>query len=925
MATGDINIKAVLDASSVDTSLLGLKKSIRELSAIKLDILPKAQADAVRARIGQLINDSKDLRMSLSNMDAGDFAQNITKLMGPLVGGFTAAGAAAQLLGVENEGLNKLLQKTQQITIGLMSIQQIADADKLKSTALYIGMQIKSLFWTGAQTEATEGATVAQKALNIAMKLNPVGLIIAAFTALVAILLIYNKSQRVTTQYELDAQRAMDGTIIKSDELRKSYNDNYKTLRDLTLEYKKTSGAITEFGAIMEKLKNDHNDALYEINQDSNRQLAELRKSYDGFSGFLKIWGENLWAGFPKLITLWLNPQLKPEDVDKINKEIAAAEKVQNDKAYGIRQIAIAKQQDEMKLKLSSFNESRLKESISFLNSEYSAYSTSAKKIIDLYKNILKAQKDYQSRSLSPEEKSIDEINNYYDSYTTNLKDLNEQLEIEKINLSETEEKIKSTEKTLKLYVGTGGGSIDLLNKSLDTNKSKLKDLTQEKGGMVVYERWLELSEEIKGVSLEIEETQLDIANASISYNQIQTDLVTLTKNRNKYLKEQGKLVSEIKSISLETNPDDEAKREKKREEDLEKIRQKYANQRRQNILNDEKEINNIKSSYLDDIINNELLSEDKRKEALSERIKLLNEQIEIEKELLKIKISQIQADENLTQEEKDSKVELEIEKTKKVIDGSTKAVDDSTDALADSLKEKAKVIRDFIVDVLSEVGNAVTEIFARSISDNFEKLNYMLNKEMETAQKTLDNQLEAGLISQQQYDDEVEKMEETRTKKELDLKIKQFKQEKALTMVQIVIDTAAAVVKSWAQGGGILGGPIAAIAAIAGALQLAVVASQQPPEFEQGGLIMGNSHMNGGVPIVAEGNEYIVNKTAVSRPGVLNLLENINKGKQNSILDEASLEKIVSRIARIPVTNLESDYTGTQRRVKNMETRSLY
>lgn len=154
-----INIKAILDASQVDTSLTGLKKSLRELSSINLNLLPKPQADAIRTRIGELINQTKDLRESLSTLDSGDFAQNVSRLMGPLVGGFTAAGAAAELLGVENEGLNKILQKTQQITIGLMAVQQIADADKLKSTAQYIGLQIKSFFWTGAQAKATAGAT----------------------------------------------------------------------------------------------------------------------------------------------------------------------------------------------------------------------------------------------------------------------------------------------------------------------------------------------------------------------------------------------------------------------------------------------------------------------------------------------------------------------------------------------------------------------------------------------------------------------------------------------------------------------------------------------------------------------------------------------------------------------------------------------
>lgn len=73
------------------------------------------------------------------------------------------------------------------------------------------------------------------------------------------------------------------------------------------------------------------------------------------------------------------------------------------------------------------------------------------------------------------------------------------------------------------------------------------------------------------------------------------------------------------------------------------------------------------------------------------------------------------------------------------------------------------------------------------------------------------------------------------------------------------------------------------------GATQIALIASTPIPKFEKGGqvpdgLLDGKPHSAGGVPLIAEGGEYIVNKreTAKNMP----LLEAINEGKLREHLD---------------------------------------
>lgn len=929
MANDTINIKAILDSTAVDTSLIGLKKSIRELSAIKLDILPKAQADQVKARIGELINQSKDLKQSLSTLDKGDFAQNAAKLLTPMVGAFTALGSAAELFGVESEGLNKILQKTQSITIGLMSIQQIADSDKLKSTAAYIGLQIKSFFWTGAQTKATVGATVAQRALNIAMSLNPIGAVIAAITALIGVLYLFNKSQETTTENELETQKAMDGTIIKSDELRESYNENFKTLRDLDLEYKKISGTITDFGYELEKLANANNDALYQINQDTAKALTEYEDKWSGLSGAFNKFVDN----FRYLFT----GTSKQKQEEKAIADKDAADRLKQQENYGkkLRNLRESQQQ-ELNIKIAEFNKARLKQVISDLGTEYAAYSSSAKKIIDLYKNLLKTQDDYSSRRLNPEEKDISDISKYYDEYRQNITDVKTQLEEEKKVLIEIDEQIKSNEKSLKLYSGAGSGVRVILEQNIKNLEDQIKTLEQQRKQVLADPKSLggvapeifnsQVDSDILDIRKQISDLGIDILNAAVANNEIQDSLLELNKKRIENLKLQKKLETDIVEISQKISPEDPVKIEEDKLKEIARIRKKYDDERKTNILNDEKEIINIKISYLDETIKNEIISEEERKKALTERIVLLNQQVEIEKDLLRIKLEQIKNDETLTQDEKDSKIKLETEKTKKVIDLSTKDVQDSTDELADSLKEKAQVIRDFIVDVLADIGNSVIEIFARSVSESFDSLFKNLDKNYEKAQNSLQNQLDNNLITQQEYDDQLEKLENEKDRKTYELQVKQFKREKALNLVKIAMDTAVAVIKSWAQGGGILGGPIAALALAAGTLQLAVVASQNPPapEYGDGGLIDGKPHMFGGTTINAEKGEYMINKNVVAQPGMLNYLENINRGNIAGI-DKNTIREIVAEISSIPVVNVESESSRVQRRVRNIETRSKY
>lgn len=136
----------------------------------------------------------------------------------------------------------------------------------------------------------------------------------------------------------------------------------------------------------------------------------------------------------------------------------------------------------------------------------------------------------------------------------------------------------------------------------------------------------------------------------------------------------------------------------------------------------------------------------------------------------------------------------------------------------------------------------------------------------------SLDEQLEHGQISREQYD-----------KKRRDLERKAAIDQKNAAIFQSIINTALAVSSALTippPAGYILAG----ISAALGAVEIGVIAAQPLPQFEKGGWvdektgrIDGRKHAYGGVMIEAEGGEFITNAKQSGKHA--DLLAAVNKG----------------------------------------------
>lgn len=95
----------------------------------------------------------------------------------------------------------------------------------------------------------------------------------------------------------------------------------------------------------------------------------------------------------------------------------------------------------------------------------------------------------------------------------------------------------------------------------------------------------------------------------------------------------------------------------------------------------------------------------------------------------------------------------------------------------------------------------------------------------------------------------------------------------KAIAVSQTIINTAAAIVKTLAQGGAFAIPAAIAVGAI-GAAQLAIIQGQ---EFGSGGMLKGQPHSKGGININAEGGEAVINKTSMANPILRQIASDIN------------------------------------------------
>lgn len=270
------------------------------------------------------------------------------------------------------------------------------------------------------------------------------------------------------------------------------------------------------------------------------------------------------------------------------------------------------------------------------------------------------------------------------------------------------------------------------------------------------------------------------------------------------------------------------------------------------------------------------------------ERLEALNKQLVDEDKTLKEKFDLKMAylDQEIALANKDATLQAQLQK-------------DKLKTEKEYYRERGKLATDYA----SEVLNVLTAIndFANAQSES-ELQDYETKNEEKKA--SLDNQLQQGLISQQEYDNQVAAMDKDLDKKKAKIAREQAAREKVLKAFDIIINTAANIVKAG------INLPLQILMGITGAAQLAAVMAAPLPKAARGKYIQGNSHAQGGTMIEAEGGEVIINKASTAQ--YLPLLSAINvagggipfgnftdggfamRNDKGSVLDTTTLERAI-------------------------------
>ena len=182
-----------------------------------------------------------------------------------------------------------------------------------------------------------------------------------------------------------------------------------------------------------------------------------------------------------------------------------------------------------------------------------------------------------------------------------------------------------------------------------------------------------------------------------------------------------------------------------------------------------------------------------------------------------------------------------------------------------------------------------VTQEYANEVNSIEDELQTARGARREHLIDLLNAQLAAQRASaaeEKRIEKEQEKAEQKKKKLEHDQAVFQ----KKMNLVQAIMNAAMAVSMAAVNKWPVPAIPMMAMASTVGTAQIALVASQKIPSYGDGGVIVGKSHKEGGVPVLGgraevEGNEFITNKKTTAQN--TDLLYYINSKKRKLDLSD--------------------------------------
>jgi hypothetical protein len=249
----EVSIDLLINTANAANSIGEIKAAMRDLKSAALEA---GEGSAEFMKIGQAagqlqdrINDVNDTVRVLAGNRMEQLTRSFSSVAQAGIGGFQAIAGAQAFFGSENEDLQKQMVKLQGLLNLSQGIAQFANIGQAaKDFKIVMASLIPSLFT----------ATAAQEGLNVAMSLNPAGIVVAAIAALAAAYVLFSD----------DTDEAA--------EAQKKFNEQLKKVRATAEESGKLQDAQRKGEVELAKAKGATLKEVYEL--EKRNAIASIRQ-----------------------------------------------------------------------------------------------------------------------------------------------------------------------------------------------------------------------------------------------------------------------------------------------------------------------------------------------------------------------------------------------------------------------------------------------------------------------------------------------------------------------------------------------------------------------------------------------------------------------------------------------------------------------
>ena len=495
--------------TNLDFTITALKKAQREV-AILSEKFGATSAQAVEAAkkaaiLKDKIGDAKALTDAF-NPDAKFKA--LSGALTGVAGGFSVVTGALGAFGKQNEDVEKALLKVQ-------------SAMALASGAQAIGESIDSFKQLGAVIKANsifqKLLTAGQYAYNLAMSLNPIGAIITATIALIAVgyqlIKMFQASEQANARNEL-AIKKNDIALKQQIKSNQKASEALKTKNGHEYEMAKATGASSES---LRKLALKHAEAQIALEKST---LATAKDTYEKNKNTLA----NLINSGATEEQIEKQKELTTEARKAVTEERKELEKAVKDKADIIRKNAVEVRQE------ITDNNNKIKDANKAYNEEIKQQNQEKAKaeldrIKSLNENVASLTEEARVAKLTDEQKEVDALNKKYDKVIEDRKKANidvTKLEEEKrlallgiTKKYDDLEQVTKDEKTAKEKEKIANEKAVLEELTLSDEELKLSKITAKYEAEKLLYKYNK--ENLKALDIKYDKDKQDLENAELA------------------------------------------------------------------------------------------------------------------------------------------------------------------------------------------------------------------------------------------------------------------------------------------------------------------------------------------------------------------------------------------------------------------------